>query len=338
MSDTVATKVEDRGSANVGSIEGVAGAEAAETQDQTAYDAAVTDLAKLTTAVSDAQAVVTDLQNRIIAAGVHLTELNDLSNDGGTGTLDAAAALRDAEWNAYKATTTTEIDGVQVIDGESARVDDLVSTTTAAVKDQDMTTDASPVPIAESGGALTEAKIAAEGLWTTAKTTSGEKQTELTEALSGAVLETLRQTVNEDTIAWLAAQSNLDDAEGELKDAHETLDNAQKALDAAQLKCQIDAYDTYRQTLEDALKERADKLKEIKAAMEAELTRPDPGTEGARCEKALSNGTFRPGRFEGADDYVCGGPDSGLCCGAARVWMESGVTENAGWRTIETCQ
>lgn len=314
------------------------GAESRELSDTNSLTSAQTDLATLTTAVSDAQAVVTDLQTRIVAAGLHLAELNDLSNSGGTGTLDSAAALRLAEWNDYKATTTTEIDGVQVIDGESARVDALVVATTAAVKDQDMDTAVPPAAIAETGGALTEAKLAAESLWTTAKETSGTRQTELTEALSGAVLETLRQTVNEDTIAWLAAQSNLDDAEEDLKTAHETLDNAQKALDAAQLKCQIDAYDTYRQTLEDALKERATKLKEIKEKMEAELTRPDPGTEGARCEKALSNGTFRPGRFEGADDYVCGGPDSGLCCGAARVWMESGVTEDAGWRTIETCQ
>jgi len=28
----------------------------------------------------------------------------------------------------------------------------------------------------------------------------------------------------------------------------------------------------------------------------------------------------------------------GNCCGAARVWMASGLTEDAGWRTIETCQ
>lgn len=58
---------------------------------------------------------------------------------------------------------------------------------------------------------------------------------------------------------------------------------------------------------------------------------PAPGTAGARCEKALSNGTWRPARGEQA----C---DEGLCCGAARVWMTSGATADAAWRTIETCQ
>jgi len=59
---------------------------------------------------------------------------------------------------------------------------------------------------------------------------------------------------------------------------------------------------------------------------------PKPGTIGARCEKALSNGTFREAR---GDNGGCG---EGNCCGAARVWMESGVTADAAWRTIETCQ
>jgi hypothetical protein len=35
---------------------------------------------------------------------------------------------------------------------------------------------------------------------------------------------------------------------------------------------------------------------------------------------------------------TCGGEESELCCGAARVWMNSGEEEDAGWRTIETCQ
>merc|ERR1712072_758937 len=62
-------------------------------------------------------------------------------------------------------------------------------------------------------------------------------------------------------------------------------------------------------------------LKTIKALIAAEVT-PAPGTAGARCEKALSNGTYRPARGE----KTCA---EGLCCGAARVWMESGVTGDA---------
>lgn len=71
----------------------------------------------------------------------------------------------------------------------------------------------------------------------------------------------------------------------------------------------------------------------IKALIETELSKPAPGTIGARCEKALSNGTQRPGRV---DAITCG---EGNCCGAARVWMAAGPgTANAMWRTIETCQ
>lgn len=72
--------------------------------------------------------------------------------------------------------------------------------------------------------------------------------------------------------------------------------------------------------------------------MEAELTIPAPGTIGARCEKALSNGTFRPKR---TNEGTCGGEEN--CCGAARVWMSAGSdgsapVADAMWRTIETCQ
>jgi len=79
--------------------------------------------------------------------------------------------------------------------------------------------------------------------------------------------------------------------------------------------------------------QRAADLKTIKALVESQET-PAPGSAGARCEKALSNGTGRPKR----GDMTCGGEESGLCCGAARVWMDSGEEANAGWRTIETCQ
>jgi hypothetical protein len=81
-------------------------------------------------------------------------------------------------------------------------------------------------------------------------------------------------------------------------------------------------------------------LKTIKALLETELETPEPGTVGARCEKALSNGTFRPQRGE----MTCVGTEEApLCCGASRVWMEAGTNADgvavadAMWRTIETC-
>lgn len=114
--------------------------------------------------------------------------------------------------------------------------------------------------------------------------------------------------------------------------AENDLAAAQKAIDDEKLSCQIKAYDAYRTTLEAEIVQRNKDLKTIKALIETELTRKAPGTVGARCEKALSNGTFRPKRTE----VDCGG--EGFCCGAARVWMNVGAAVDAGWRTIETCQ
>lgn len=109
---------------------------------------------------------------------------------------------------------------------------------------------------------------------------------------------------------------------------------AEKDLVDTTLACQVAAYDKYRQVLDEALQTREEDLATIKAMLEDLATEPAPGTAGSRCEKALSNGTYRPKRGE----ETCGGKDSGLCCGGARVWMKSGTTEGAGWRTIETCQ
>lgn len=87
---------------------------------------------------------------------------------------------------------------------------------------------------------------------------------------------------------------------------------AEEALAEAIRTCQVEAYDTYRETLEEELVARAQKLADIQALLEAH-SEPAAGTEGARCEKALSNGTWRPARGE----QTC---EEGLCCGAARVW------------------
>lgn len=75
--------------------------------------------------------------------------------------------------------------------------------------------------------------------------------------------------------------------------------------------------------------QRAADLKTIKALVEG-LETAAPGTEGARCEKALSNGTFRPARGAG----TCEGEN--VCCGAARVPITVGKLSE-GWMTIETC-
>jgi hypothetical protein len=96
--------------------------------------------------------------------------------------------------------------------------------------------------------------------------------------------------------------------------------------------CQVKAYDTYRATFEAAMVQRGKDLIAIKALITTELTRAVAGDEGSRCEKAPSNGDWRPDREE---ERVC---VSGLCCGAARIWYKSGTTADAAWRTVESCQ
>merc|ERR1712151_1490052 len=72
--------------------------------------------------------------------------------------------------------------------------------------------------------------------------------------------------------------------------------------------------------------QREDDLDEILALVtEAEEDAPAAGAAGSRCEKALSNGTFRPQRGE----TTC---NEGLCCGAARI------PQGNVMMTIETCQ
>jgi hypothetical protein len=72
---------------------------------------------------------------------------------------------------------------------------------------------------------------------------------------------------------------------------------------------------------------RASNLSTIGGLIDAEIAaEPARGTAGARCEKALSNGTFRPRR----DETTCG---EGLCCGAAVIDIGAGTN-----MIIETCQ
>jgi hypothetical protein len=162
----------------------------------------------------------------------------------------------------------------------------------------------------------------------------------------GSTLETLRATVATKTDDWDLQQRALETLQGELATAKGELEDAEKALAGAVLACRVAAYDAYRTTLEGLMAQRLADLKEIKALMEKNLEdTPEPGTVGARCEKALSNGTFRPARGE----TTCKGTEEApLCCGASRVWMAAGVSSDqaggvvaqadAMWKTIETCQ
>jgi len=157
-------------------------------------------------------------------------------------------------------------------------------------------------------------------LWNTAKTDATQAETNLTDAITGDSLETLRGLVVSTTESWTGENDTLTEHVDNLVNADRDWRQAKQALADAVLECQVNAYNTYRETLEGEMTTRLDDLKVIKALLEAE-TIAEPGTEGARCEKALSNGTFRPQRGE----MTCGGEESGLCCGASRVWMEAGT-------------
>jgi hypothetical protein len=264
----------------------------------------------LQSATAAATAVVTDLGKRIEAATAELTELATLVNaDGTTGVLQLEAAARDADFTAITDGTT----------GEYALAADELAEANAAV--------------AVTTGALWIARDSAETAWTGAASDAVGAKAALTTALDTADLAALRATVEADTATWEGEQSTLDGLIGEVASAQTAYDLAAADTKDAITACQEAAYDAYRTTLERAMRERAEALKTIKALVEAnEAARPAPGTVGARCEKALSNGTGRPQRGEQA----CGG--EGFCCGASRVWMSVGAgVADAAWRTIETC-
>lgn len=79
----------------------VVGAEAATASATTSLNNATEQLATLQAANAAAAATVAALGTRITRSTAQLAELDTLANDGATGTLDAAAALRNEEHAAY---------------------------------------------------------------------------------------------------------------------------------------------------------------------------------------------------------------------------------------------
>jgi len=98
--------------------------------------------------------------------------------------------------------------------------------------------------------------------------------------------------------------------------------------EAAKLKkiveCEALKYNEYAKALADAVSARKEKIGKIVKLLD-DRAKPAKGAAGWRCEKALSNGTFRPARNE----KTCA---EGLCCGAAKY------QDGALMMTIETCQ
>lgn len=113
-------------------------------------------------------------------------------------------------------------------------------------------------------------------------------------------------------------------AEGEVTTAITALKDAQADELAEIVKCKAAKYDKYTRTLDEALTQRNVDLATIEKLLDDNKPAAR-GKENSRCEKAMSNGTFRPARGE----TTC---DEGLCCGAARI------PDGNIMMTIETCQ
>jgi len=137
----------------------------------------------------------------------------------------------------------------------------------------------------------------------------------------------LRKTAATEYTALDTATKALDKKDVSIADAQLKYDNALAAHVKAIVECKVENYNLYKDALDSAVGERATDLKTILALVtKAEEAAPARGAAGARCEKALSNGTFRPAR----GDTTC---NEGLCCGAAQIPDSKNVV-----MTIETCQ
>lgn len=316
-------------------------------QKETARTAAQDALTVLQADVITAAAAVTALTNRIYRADAEIAELRTLvgagsgqdvgaTNDASTGTLNQAYMQRSTALTAY-----TAADGAWGV----ANTNKIAADLAVVQGNDDDGKDGGDVDIPDTS--MWKLRWDAQQLWTAAQGETTAKQGELTAAIGdGSTLEALRADVQSKTDDWDLQQLALTNLQGELATAEGELATAKKELAALVLACQVAAYDTYRETLEGKMVQRLADLKAIKTLMEKNLEdTPEPGTVGARCEKALSNGTFRPARGETA----CKGTEEApLCCGASRVWMPAGVSSDqaggvvaqadAMWKTIETCQ
>lgn len=157
--------------------------------------------ATLTTLQADtatAQATVDELGRRIVRATAEIAELGTLSDATTPGVLDAANVLRLAEYNAFASDgVNASFDGKPK--GEKVLADEAKAAADLAVRAQVSTVGALDYV---APGALTAARTAADAAWTAAKLASGTAESDLSTALSGAVLATLRGQVDTDTQAW----------------------------------------------------------------------------------------------------------------------------------------
>lgn len=140
----------------------------------------------------------------------------------------------------------------------------------------------------------------------------------------------LRVAAREEFEELVTVMQEAADLNDDIDDAKETVEDRLADHLNAIVACKVENYDAYMQTLLLAEQQREDDLDDILALVtEAEEDEPAAGAAGSRCEKAMSNGTFRPQRGE----TTC---NEGLCCGAARIPVAD--TDGNVMMTIETCQ
>lgn len=179
MSAYVHTRVISLGTSGTSDDSNVAGAEAATSTATTSLNNATEQLATLQANNAAAAATVAALGTRIKASTTQITELNDLANSDGDGTLDEAAALRSAEHAAY----TNDGSANGSVKGEAVEAADELAAANAAVAAAVNT---------DPEGALLAARTQAQGTWTQAKSDASDAEGALTNALGTAVLVELR--------------------------------------------------------------------------------------------------------------------------------------------------
>jgi len=162
--------------------------------------------------------------------------------------------------------------------------------------------------------------------------TEWEKKVKLAVASASAVDTELkavmasRKTAEEKAVAYATAVVNYNGAMAKQTAKTKEIAGFKKEKLAAIIKCQGLEYDKFDKGLKKRIQARATKLSDIETLLDKAITdAPKKGKKGWRCEKALSNGTFRPKRNE----KTC---DATLCCGAGKYRKDNLVI------TVETCQ
>jgi len=168
----------------------------------------------------------------------------------------------------------------------------------------------------------TEAKETAEEEYDAAVETAEETEEDMVTPLE--TLSQLRATAVERTEELVAALGNESAQELAIAEEQGLVDEASEAHLVSIMECKEARYDQYAETLAGEEGKRASDLSDIEDLID-DNPAPAAGTIGARCEKAVSNGTFRPKR----DLETCTGET--VCCGASKIAVGNLIM------TIETC-